>query len=258
MKHPIQITLSGISDQVPIDEVLALHAAYPNIEIGVLAAPGHMGLARHPSLQYLEKLCSHSDTLDLSLHLCRDYMKKLFSKKLDAYYDLRKFWPHFKRIQLNYYTFFTNETIPPKKYANKAKALLELFSLPQFQGKELIFPISAYSQRFIDEFLLPIIDHHNASLFFDGSHGQGKSPDQWLPPLKQLIKHGYAGHHTPDNIQERLAQIVPLIEQSYPFWVDIETGIMCDGYENNISLNHWDMKKVWKFCENIMQFMNVT
>lgn len=257
MKNPIQITLSGISDHVPIDDVLALKKAYPNVEIGVLASPGLMGHARHPSIEYLEQLCSYPE-LDLSLHLCRGYMKELFLKKNPAYYDLRAFWPHFKRIQFNYYTFFTNDSIPPRTYANKAKALLEMCFMPYFAGKELIFPISPFSRRFIDEFLLPVIDDYNASLFFDGSHGQGRSPEKWEAPLKQRIKPGYAGAHTPENIQERLAQIVPLLPPGYPFWIDIESGIMADGHKNDPALDHWEMKTVWDFCENVMQFMHLT
>ena len=213
-----------------------------------------MGLARHPSKQYLEELCAHSDMLNLSLHICREYMKDLFNRKMTVFNDLAPFWNHFKRIQFNYYSFFTNNDIPPKGYDAKAKGLLSTSQLSYFVGKELIFPISSYSQKFINEHLLPVIRHYKATLFFDGSHGQGRAPEKWDAPLIAGVDHGYAGSLGPENITEQLEKIFAALPPGATIWTDAETGLMHDDHKTNPDKNHWNLEKVWAMCDRITQF----
>ncbi len=214
-----------MDDTTPIDGLLQLADKHPNIELGILLSPFCMGTKRYPSKQYIEKLCQHSHRLPLSAHICREWMKKLFAKDVEVYDFLKTVWPHFKRIQFNYYNFFSNHDIYPKGVAAKAKALLEVCQQPCFEGKELIFPYSEHSKEFIEDYLLPVTDDYRPTIFFDGSHGQGRAPDSWHPPFPGL-HHGYAGGLGPDNIERHMDIIMPMIPPDAQVSFDAETNLM--------------------------------
>jgi|GEM_PF-4232279 len=240
------ITISGIDDTVPIDKVLELAEKYPKMEIGILLSRDEMGrLPRYPSLTYIMKLCQHSDTLKLSAHICRGWMIDLLKKQVSIWPDLRHIWDHFSRVQFNYYTYFTRGDIFPASYSGKARQMVESIAHPCFANKELIFPYSMYSKRFLDEFL--VIDPARMSIFYDDSAGIGKELTEVLPPYKNC-KQGYAGSLGPSNLSDILNKIKDVAGET-PVWADSETQLMYTDHKNNPERNHWDMERVEQFLK---------
>jgi hypothetical protein len=205
MQNITTITLTGADEHTDLEQLRALVAAYPCVEIGLLYTTTPEGRCRYPSREWLIK-AARTLSGRVALHVCG----------ADARRELREGYlvnitAHAPRVQVN--GRVSAEELPI--LAQRVNTL-----------------ITQHNQ--LNEGLLgvPVANH---ALLIDGSGGRGVSPSSWgmLDTPKAV---GRAGGLGPDNLADELRDYA--LSARPGAWVDMENklrksagGLDLDGFD---------------------------
>ena len=167
--------------------------------------------------------------LNLSCHVCGSFAREVINNNWNPLIQLaHHHFDIFQRCQVNIGT-----TDPTTKTP---------FVRPYVTLKELII-----QQKSENDLLLfdTIKDRSYMSVLLDASGGCGiDTPIK--PFFRQGLKVGYAGGMNPDNVGDKLYQL--LCEAEGDFWIDMESGVRTD--------DKFDLNKVYKVlhvCQEVMK-----
>ena len=207
------VTLTGIDEGVPFDALYEMARRHPYVEFGVLYSNSQQGMARYPTMAWLDSLAGQLQAkpgLQLSLHVCGSAIFNLLSDEGHVS-DLARAFP---RLQLNFIC-----------RGHPIRQLKEL--LGRFPKKTIITQHNRSNEMLWHQ----LTDKPNHAVLFDSSGGRGIEPEQWPAPLiftpKVFLSKdksplcGYAGGLGPDNIAGHLRQIDQLANGA-SFWLDME------------------------------------
>lgn len=205
MQNIATITLTGADEHTDLEQLRALVAAYPCVEIGLLYTTTPEGRCRYPSREWLIK-AARALSGRVALHVCG----------ADARRELRE----------GYLVNIT--THAPRVQVNGRVSAEELPILAQRVGTLIT------QHNHLNEGLLeaPVANH---ALLIDGSGGRGISPSSWsmLDTPKAV---GRAGGLGPDNLAHELQNYA--LSARSGAWVDMENklrkcpdGLDLDGFD---------------------------
>lgn len=237
-----KVTVTGADDSTDANTLVEISKQYPFAEFGILLSKKHSsgnGINRFPSKEWLRKLIDiwgNSDTLNLSGHLCGDWVNKTLLGAFPNFDEIDNGLKYiFDRYQLNthghkhvYDPIGLNKVI-------KTKALLYQTIIFQVDGVNDIVEQIANAEK-----------HTNIAALFDLSHGAGILPTEW-PGQLTGINCGYAGGLGPDNVKEQVEKIAS-ISGGYPTWIDAETKLRPDE-------RVFDLDEVVKFLEAAKEYI---
>jgi hypothetical protein len=208
-----RVTVTGADDTVKPAELIELGQRYPFLEFGILLSPKSVGSSRFPTVKWQQELTwllhGLRQKVQLSAHLCGDYVRQAFrgySQELEQNCPL---WPYFGRTQLNTHGHQTPTNLPQ---------LITLVQRFLRSGKQTIFQFDGENTNT----LLEVSLQTECAALFDISHGAGKSPDRWSRPFGGYC--GYAGGLSPDNVEDELKRIARQHGDD-PAWIDAETKL---------------------------------
>lgn len=204
-----KVTMTGADDSIDPKQLVEISKKYPFVEWGILVSRKSQGNNRFPSHDWMNKLneLATKEKLQLSCHLCGDYVKEILMDNHHFILELGNIWEQFKRAQINTHGYkhqFTRGGIAGLKKIDK----------------EIIFQYDGANKTMIE---LAIFDGVKCSTLFDMSHGAGILPKEWPNPIEG-IACGYAGGLSPENITEQIKQIESKVG-NYELWIDMETQI---------------------------------
>lgn len=203
------VTISGADDGTNPESLLELSKKYPFVEFGILFSGNTK--RRFPSLDWLEELFEiyrQNQQMNLSLHLCGQFVNELVLGRVDFLMELKHLFAMFKRVQIN---FAGHGYIP-------SDAMYDVMNL--FKEREFIFQLDGVNNHLVYEAKAAEV---NCSGLFDSSYGKGTKPEFRDTPLKG-IKIGYAGGINPKNITSEI-QLLNDICSDQDYWIDMETGV---------------------------------
>lgn len=208
MNNIKQITFTGVDENTDLERLYDIQRRYPLAEFGVLLSEKW----KDNSNRYLNpELLKHINPkyLNLSLHLCGKIARNALNQDWSRVFELTGgTFEMFKRCQLNV-------------SKEKPKFPVTLVSIPESLDELII------QQKSIDNMALfdSITDHSGkVSVLMDASGGNGIAGQ--LDPVKLNTKVGYAGGLNPDNVEEKLRNILTgYSDNDDPFWIDMETGV---------------------------------
>lgn len=204
------VTMTGADDGVFPEMLVELSKEYPFVEWGILCSRKQAGAPRFPSRDWVMRLNKlyQNNPMNLSLHLCGQYVRDLFKGELDITKEFGGSFAMFQRIQIN------THGIPHQWSASFPEKLKE------FTQREFIFQ---YDNQNIPAMMFAIDSGLNSSALFDLSHGAGVLAESW-PPALAGVRCGYAGGLSVDNIQEQLTKISAAAGNA-EVWIDMETHL---------------------------------
>lgn len=209
---PAFITFTGADDKTDIAGMLELSKLYP-IEWGILFSPKQQGKGRYPSIDFVRKVCAHSDELRLSAHLCGGYSRAVLESGVCGLEDPLS--AHFERVQIN-----TTDSVGVEHVAAWGDNL-DVITILQCRGA---FP-----------------NCPSVLWLFDASGGRGLSPEYWPEPGEGGAARGYAGGLNPANV---LAAVNDIGRKSDHYWLDMETGVRDEH-------DRFDLAKCRAVCEAV-------
>lgn len=229
------VTLTGADDTVSPAKLAALSTKYPFVEWAILFSQSKSGVARYPSLQWVEdlmKLANDGHILNLSAHLCGKWVDDAIKGEITFFRDV-DYKVHFQRVQLN----MGKDRL---KLAINCKPLLAAIADVR---QEVIFGGNyQYINSNFDHF-----PAHRICPMYDASGGRGVLTRNWPAPAVtstgEEIFCGYAGGLGPDNIADELKNIAAVVGDRQ-IWVDMETKVRTKG-QGDI----FDLEK----CEQVLQ-----
>ncbi len=228
-----KVTMTGADDSVDPTKLIEISKQHPFVEWGILSSRNSQGKNRFPSEHWrnnFAELVRASDiNINLSCHMCGTYVSEILMGSTRFTGEIGKLWTLFQRMQINTHG---------AKYQWELDAISGLKNLE----KEVIFQYDGVDTSMME---WAYLDKVKMSALFDMSHGNGALPKEWLKPL-QIVKCGYAGGLSPDNITEQLALIESKVGD-YELWIDMETKIR----SNNDEL--FDLDKVISVLETCKQ-----
>ena len=241
------VTITGADDNTEIMDLLDLSSRYPFVEWGILFSQSKAGVARYPSLDWvneLKELHSHfaakNNPPNFSSHLCGKWVSDLIDQgEVTFFKNNQELFPLFGRVQINCYREKLKEAV---NSPNFWKAVLRL-------DKPIILG-GNYANIELD---VRKCSQYSIYPLFDSSGGNGKSCTSYHEPftfvkvdlekrthIQNSMFCGYAGGLGPDNISEELDKILDATGTNQ-FWIDMESRIRTD--------DHLDLNKVEKVLE---------
>ncbi len=203
-----KVTMTGADDSIDPKELLAVSAAYPFVEWGILVSRNSQGNNRFPSIAWMDKLAElNNGELLLSCHVCGTYVKEVLMGSDRFTREIGPIWNDFQRVQINTHGY-------THQFEKPAIADLKNFN------KEIIFQFDGVNKPILD---CAISYGVNCSTLFDMSHGAGVLPKEW-PTLIDGVNCGYAGGLSPENIVEQVKLIESKVADA-EIWIDMETQI---------------------------------
>jgi hypothetical protein len=206
----LQATVTGADDSVSPEELLIVAEKYHFAEFGILLSKNLEGRPRFPSRAWIKELYKLQETkpLNLSAHICGDWVRQLCAGDVSFFLDFHKLWPMFNRFQFNFHA---------EKIAVEYDKFLE--GVEEYLArKQIIFQLDGVNEgifrQMAERSSLPIFP------LFDRSGGKGLLPGQWPKQITGFYC-GYAGGLSPKNLageMERISQIA-----QGPIWIDAET-----------------------------------
>ena len=167
--------------------------------------------------------------LNLSCHVCGSYARHVINNDWNPLIQLANHhFDIFQRCQVNISTTFPTPKTP--------------FVRPYATLNELII-----QQRSENDLLMfdTIRDRTHMSVLLDASGGRGiDTPIK--PFFRQGLKVGYAGGMNPDNVGDKLYQL--LRDAEGDFWIDMESGVRTE--------DKFDLNKVYKVlhvCQEVLK-----
>lgn len=230
------VTLTGADDSVNPEDLLKLSKVYPFVEWAILFSQSKAGVARYPSLNWVEKLCDLQLSLDvkdrmkLSAHLCGKWVEEGFSGKFNFFNDPR-LDNVFRRVQLNMGKDRLRKAVVAK--------FVEACKLMQ---QQVIWGGNYEKVEIHPEWL----EYHDIFPLFDASGGRGIGAKEWPKiPTTEFgpLFCGYAGGLGPDNVVEECQRIAEVVGDS-DIWIDMESSLR--GPNNEFSLEK---------CENVLKII---
>jgi len=219
------VTLTGADDDVTIDDLNAIAHRYPFAEFALLFMPEQIGTPRCPSISWINDFREYYQGKHTAMHLCGEGFIG-FTEERD---DILETMKGFDRIQLNLEFGAVEGRYDPDAMIAQIKAN---------PAHEFIIQYTADKSA-----LLPTLaDIPSHALLFDGSAGQGITPDAWPQPIDGH-KCGYAGGINPDNIGTVLKAIDATVTSGYETWIDMETGVRTN--------DRFDLDKVREVLQSV-------
>lgn len=200
------VTMTGADDATAISTLNDIAAEYPFVEFAILLLPEQMGQNRCPTMTWIDDFKNNYEGDHKAMHLCGSALLGFINDDKTIF----EMMDGFKRIQLNLKFGDVDG-----KYDDE-KLITQIKNNPAW---DFIIQYTDDEKR-----LLPSLKGiPNHALLFDGSAGQGVSPDQWPVPLPGHTC-GYAGGLNPENIEQNLEKIAAAAP-GYDTWIDMETGV---------------------------------
>jgi hypothetical protein len=235
-----RITVTGADDSISPEELVPLAARWPFLEFGILLSPQWMdkGAPRFPSAKWQRELAAvarESAALNLSGHLCGEYVRRAYKGFLDVAPETHLF-QFFSRFQLNTHGITHEADVP---------GMTALIKVANYHNVQFIFQLDDANTATMDAVVAALPDAHIAALH-DLSHGAGRAPDSWQRKFSGYC--GYAGGLAPSNVADHLEHIevahangrhhvlhewpAPGVSRETlldPAWIDAETHLFVDG-----------------------------
>ena len=98
-----KITVTGVDDSNNQEHMLLLHNLCDRVEFGILVSQNNGGRPRYPTLPWAYKLLRPEyDKLNLSLHVCGSWMRRLLLGEEMAIQAIgSELWDRCQRVQFN-------------------------------------------------------------------------------------------------------------------------------------------------------------
>ena len=167
--------------------------------------------------------------LNLSCHVCGSFAREVINNNWNPLIQLTNHnFNIFQRCQVN---IGTTDPTPKTPFVRPYVTLNELIIQQKSENDLLMFDT--------------IKDRSRMSVLLDASGGRGiDTPIK--PFLRQGLKVGYAGGMNPDNVGDKLYQLLRDVEGD--FWIDMESGVRTD--------DKFDLNKVYKVlhvCQEVLK-----
>lgn len=224
-------TLTGADDSTDIDKLVSLSKKYPFAEWGILFHKNKNGIPRYPSKEWIEKLTPVAKEINLSAHLCGDWVMQMRYGEIPFLKE--PISNIFKRIQVNCFGEMIDQVLFSKNKFWDCPFNKPFMIGGNYQGKEI--PLELFKSKGI-------------SPLFDCSGGKGILPEKWEKPLNGILC-GYAGGLNPSNLEEQLKSIEAEVGDN-EIWIDMETGLrnkddlfdidLCEQVLSIVSKNKWE------------------
>jgi hypothetical protein len=223
------VTVTGASDDTSFDDMYKIQQDFPFVEWGILLSRRQAGRSwRFPSNNWLDRLYDYAHPLNLSGHLCGDYVKEILMGEIPN--DLNDILNgSYKRIQIN------THGIPHKFDIDKFHSVLK-----SYPDKQFIFQYDTANSLLIS--LTVAANISNVAALYDMSHGAGILPNEWNKPLDGIYT-GYAGGLSPNNLESQLEILDKIVPLNSIIWIDAETHLRSD--DDHI----FDLNKVMAFLD---------
>jgi len=198
------VTLTGADDNTDAKKMAALSKEYKFAEWAILFTQNKAGVARYPSVDWVDRSLPLLSESNLSAHLCGKWVSDAnngqFTFSKDDWFDF------FGRIQFN----IAKSTL--------LKMINRETNFWNCNFNKSIILGGPYQKNIVTD----VFDLDGVSPLFDCSGGRGILTDQWPSPFGKFC--GYAGGLGPDNIEEQLQKIESVVGNS-EIWIDMESNI---------------------------------
>lgn len=245
------VTITGISQENDIDELLNLSRRYPWLEWGVLLSESAMGRKpRYPNAEFVQELFEQANRASegvvhpfrFAAHLCGTTMRKFVTGITPKYDDYGE-WIEpfgiseqqanflFGRVQVNFNS--TRENFGTTTMKRMIEGWYEGFdgNLITQHNKSNTWVWEAIQEEEIK--MNALRAHH---VLHDASGGRGKELDDLPQPIAGVL-NGYAGGIGPRNIVTVLQRLDHHIPRGY-VWIDMESGVRDDNDQMNMPAIH--------------------
>lgn len=194
----IGITLTGVDERTPINDLLRLTETYPSLELGILYTETPEGRNRYPYKEWIENTVLHLRDR-CAIHVCgRDALSKVYFAHHGWLFSAG-------RIQINR---------PNIEFA-------KLYDLSIIYGVPIITQWSHKNTHLVDA----EVEGH--CLLVDSSGGRGISPEKWeRPDTPKPV--GFAGGLGLDNLHIELPKIMEVATGDW--WIDMEGKLRVDDW----------------------------
>jgi len=200
------LTITGVDNQTPIEDIISLSEEFPLLEWGILLSPKSFGKIYYPDLQWIEKLTSTSSSISISVHVCGIWLHEILQGRFPGELNTLPF----ERLQLNLAKY-----IPQVRIQNLKKSLpLE---------KSYILQVGEFWQNGISLARELMASGYKVAILYDVSGGSGISPTEWKS-FPDDIPVGYAGGLGPDNLESELTKLRPIVGNR-SIWIDMQAKI---------------------------------
>ena len=234
-----RVSIAGPDNKTEILKLALLQKKYPFVEWGILLSGFKAGTNRYPDAEWLYSLMvvNESVPLNLSGHICGKWMRDILAGHWTIFQHHLMLAGHFNRWQFNCH----GNTSALKRPECLSCLKKVFYSNGTFTDKlpdpAFIFPWNGGDHDYLDVIKEQGI---SANLLFDISGGKGIKLGKAAKWPKAIGYTGYAGGLNPDDIEEQIAAIDPVIGDQV-VWLDLESGVRTD--------NEFDLEKVEQFLK---------
>jgi len=225
------VTMTGADDNTSVEGMVELSGRFPFAEWGILFSQARAGVARYPSLDWVDNDLFFA--MNLSAHLCGKWVDDVMKIGRISFLNDDLMDEIFGRVQLN-----LNKDRLRKAFADDDRLIWDAVS----ESKPIMiggnYTDDIFSLFDVRDFFL-----NEGNPLFDASGGRGLNQDTWPVPLgcnDTTLLCGYAGGLGPDNLQEKL-EIISEIVGEVEIWIDMETKLR--------TKDEFDLKK----CERVLE-----
>eukprot|EP01041_Mallomonas_annulata_P001522 gene1522-2929_t len=241
----------GIDDSIEPGLLDLLSSHYPYIEWGVLFRPDMEGIPRYASAAWLDRLIALNNSkgrhMNFAAHLCHSRCTELIEGDNSFVTELKN--KGFARVQINA-TSANGVAIDLSRiseYNNNLRSVMK--SLPDI---EWILQLNAETTPLWADLIQN--PSENLSILFDASCGQGIQLSEYSKPYSNsIIKCGYAGGISPENIREVLTNLKG-VALDIPIWIDMESSlrVLIHNSSNNTNIDCFSIDKCFK-CIQVVE-----
>lgn len=246
-----KVTMTGADNGTNPRELILIAKQFPFVEWGILICDAEVssldeGRKRFPSLDWIGRLKDAVDKdgffqsgMNLSLHLCGDYVTDFLKGNFDFKGRLGPLFEMFQRIQIN------THGVPHEWCAQPIHDFISAHPEKEFifqydnVNTDLFEVLAGGRGSSVMEGL------KNISALFDLSHGAGVLPEEWPRPLS-FAKCGYAGGLSPQNIRHQLS-VLKDVAKGHSVWIDMETHVRSN---NDLLFDLGKVQSVLEICED--------
>ncbi len=231
-----QVTITGADNSIDYNDLFKITREYPFVEWGILLSKNSEGYSRFPTWDWIEGLLTEKPPgVHLSGHLCGAWVRDIVGGGLEFITAKRALSYGFGRYQLNFHA-------NPHGLSNPEAFITALFHLTGVYHQQIIFQWDGVNELLYRKArsLYGQSSGIDAAVLYDISGGAGTLPEEWPEPIGGYC--GYAGGLSPDNLQEQLKKLEPIVKE-YPIWIDAETHLRSKNDKQ------FDLVKVIRFLE---------
>ena len=227
LKH---ITFTGIGNDTNPKTLKEIQNEFPLVEWGILMSKNWKENGpRYFNPDFIFGIKSMKLNLNLSCHVCGYCARHVINNDWRPLIQLTNYqFDIFKRCQVNISTTLPKPNTP---FVRPYVTLDELIIQQRSENDLLVFDT--------------IKNRTHMSVLLDDSNGRGI--DATIRPLfRHGLKVGYAGGINPDNVGDKLYQLLRNAKED--FWIDMESGIRTE--------DKFDLNKVYKVlheCQKVMK-----